>query len=308
LLAVDLRCESVREPLGVGEGAPELSWRLESRGRGARQSGWQVQAASSREALDAGQADLWDSGQVVSDESVHRAYGGRSLGTGQRVYWKVRVWDEAGGGSGWSTNASWTMGVVRDEDWLGRWITVPWTNGLPVFRGAFTNVVPVRRAVVHVTGLGHYELFLDGVKVGDRFLDPAWTVYGKTVGYATYDLTEALRRPGRHVFGVMLGKGFYRTRGDRRVHGVDSDRPLKLRLQARLELEDGRVQDVLSDGSWRGVEGPITHSAMLGGEDHDARRLAADWGKPEFDDEGWARAVETDGPRRKVGGACRRRR
>jgi len=67
---------------------------------------------------------------------------------------------------------------------------------LPLFRKAFAVSRPVARAVVHVCGLGHYELFLDGTKVGDHFLDPAWTVYAKTVVYNTFELTERLD-PGR---------------------------------------------------------------------------------------------------------------
>lgn len=298
LSPVDLRCESVASPQGVDEVQPRLSWRAEGSRRGARQSAWRVLVASSQELLAGDHGDLWDSGRRAEGDGMQVGYAGRSLATGQRAVWKVRLWDEQGGESGWSTNAVWTAGVLAPADWEATWIGAPsgWTQGLPIFRRGFVTAQPVRRAVVHVTGLGHYELFLDGVKVGDRFLEPAWTVYEKTVGYSTYDVTQALQAAGPHVFAAMLGKGFYRTHGDRRIHGVDSDRPLQLLLQAQLEFADGSVQSIGSDDTWRVAEGPITHSAILGGEDYDARRLPLDWAQPGFDDADWAVAIPTEGP------------
>lgn len=296
LRVTDPRCEGQREPLGVDEARPLLSWKVESPRRGARQTAWQVQVAGDAQALRAERPDVWDSGRVDSAETVQIPYGGPGLATGRQVKWRVRVWDEAGRPGAWSEPASWTQGVMAAADWRGRWITGRWTNGLPVFRREFDVRRTLRRALVQVSGLGHYELFLDGSRVGDRFLDPAWTDYARRVGYATHDITGVLRREGRHAFGVMLGKGFYRTRGDRRVHGVNSEGELKLVLQAKLEYADGTEDWVVSDDTWRCTEGPITHSAILGGEDHDARRLARGWGQPGFDDSGWWRAEATRPP------------
>lgn len=205
------------------------------------------------------------------------------------------------------TNESWTSKVANiwtPAAVLAAWGQGPWKSdvriamdeGLPLFRKSFELSQPVRRAVVHVCGLGHYDLFLDGRKVGDRFLDPAWSVFEKTAYYSTFDITNALRQGSRHVFGVMLGKGFYNTAGDRRVHGVNADRPLKLILQAHLIFADGSETFIISDGSWKTADGPITHSAILGGEDYDARRLPVGWDRPGFADVAWAAAVETSGP------------
>jgi hypothetical protein len=189
------------------------------------------------------------------------------------------------------------MGVLKPEDWKAKWITAPQPieAGLPLFRKSFRVEKPVRRVVVQVSGLGHYDLFLDGRKVGDRFLDPAWSVYEKTVYYSTYEL-PALSKGEEHVFGVMLGKGFYNTVGDRRIHGVDARRPLKLLLQAHLYFEDGTEQILGTDGSWKTLAGPITHSAILGGEDFDARKRPDGWDRAGFDDSTWSPAVETEGP------------
>jgi len=299
LTPVELRCEYGVDPLGIDAAKPRLYWKLASNARGQRQTAYQVQVATSQELLSRDKGDLWDSGKTASEETIHIAYAGKPLSPSQQVFWRVRVWDKDGSPSAWSRPASWTMGVLNPQDWRARWImqrTRGEGGGLPLFRKAFDVPRPVTRAVVHLCGLGHYDLFLDGRKIGDRFLDPAWSVYEKTVYYSTFDITDALRDGGPHVFGVMLGKGFYNTIGDRRVHGVNADRPLKLILQAHLWFADGSEQLVVTDSSWKTIEGPITHSAILGGEDYDARKLPVGWDRPGFDDTNWAAAVDTDGP------------
>lgn len=309
LAPVAPRCEYATNPLGVDNPRPRLFWSLESAERGQRQTAYQIVAASSAELLANDRGDLWDSGKVVSAESIQIPYQGQALKSSQGVFWKTRVWDQDGQVSAWSPAGSWTMGIVSPADWRAKWIESPDSShddaaagntpapptGLPVFRKAFQVASPLRRAIVHVTGLGHYDLFVDGKKAGDHFLDPAWSVYEKTVYYTTFDLTRQLE-PGAHVFAVMLGKGFYSTAGDRRVHGVNVRRPLKLLLQARLTYADGTEQVLVSDGSWKCAAGPITHSAILGGEDYDARRLPRGWQRTGFDDTGWRGAVVSDGP------------
>ena len=305
---VDLRCEHAVDPLGIDAPAPRLYWKLKSNARGQRQTAYQALVASSLDLLAGDKGDLWDSGEVVSDETIHIAYGGRPLRSSQPVFWKVRVWDKDGVRSAWSSPASWTMGVLGPQDWRAKWIMRGTGEvaggGLPLFRKSFDLARPVSRAVVHVCGLGHFDLFLDGRKVGDRFLDPAWSVYEKTAYYSTFDVTDALRDSGPHVFGVMLGKGFYNTVGDRRVHGVSVDRPLKFILQAHLWFADGSKECIASDGSWKTTAGPITHSAILGGEDYDARQLPAGWDRAGFDDASWTAAAETQGPGGQLVASC----
>lgn len=293
------RCEYLAHPLGIDSPIPRLSWTLESSRRAETQTAYRILVASDSKQLSVGKADLWDSAKVTSEQSVHVPYGGAELSSGQRCYWSVRVWDKEGHPSRWSKPATWTMGLLRPEDWKASWIgfrdPTPHTTGLPIFRKEFSVAKPVRRATVHVCGLGHYELFLNGRKVGKRFLDPAWSVYEKTVYYTTYDITDHLRE-GRNTFGVMLGKGFYDTFGDRRIHGVSVHRPLVLILQASIEYTDGTDEQIVTDSSWKATAGPVTHNAILGGSDYDARLLAPGWDQSGFDDSSWAPAHPTRGP------------
>src|SRR4026209_2169700 len=92
----NLTCEYRTNPLALDITTPRLSWRLQSERRGAGQSAYRLLAAGDPDRLGEGQADLWDSGKIESDQSLHLAYAGKRLASRQRVYWKVTVWDETG--------------------------------------------------------------------------------------------------------------------------------------------------------------------------------------------------------------------
>src|SRR5438445_4658987 len=91
----------------------------------------------------------------------------------------------------------------------------------PLFRRAFSIEKPIRRARVYVSGLGYYELFINGKKVGDRVLEPASTYYNNDqpfklrtrVLYVAHDVTDYLQK-GSNVIGVMLGHGWYSAEAD----------------------------------------------------------------------------------------------
>ena len=122
---VDLRTEYRKDPLGIDETSPRLSWKLEAATPGARnlrQSAYRVIVASTPALAQSGRGDLWDSGKVSSDQSVHIAYQGKPLVSGQPVWWRVMVWDQAGQASSWSETARWSMGLLKPEDWKGKWI------------------------------------------------------------------------------------------------------------------------------------------------------------------------------------------
>lgn len=122
LRATNLRCEYRVDPLGIDVEKPRLSWVLRSPARGQKQTAYRVLVAQSDAKLAANQGDLWDSGKVQSDRTIHIEYGGKPLSSRMRCYWKVQVWDKDGRASPWSEPAVWSMGLLKKSDWQAKWI------------------------------------------------------------------------------------------------------------------------------------------------------------------------------------------
>ena len=161
---------------------------------------------------------------------------------------------------------------------IAEWGKGPWeknvridtqSGGLPMFKRTIVVNKDLTKARVNVSGLGHYDLSVNGRTVGDHFLDAPWSLYEKTVYYNSFDITDMLHE-GENEFRIMLGKGFYNTKGDRRTHSVNRDYELMALLEARLEYADGGTALVVTDRSWDVALGPITHSCILGGSDYNA--------------------------------------
>jgi alpha-L-rhamnosidase len=117
-----LRCEYLRDPLGLGTPVPRLGWNLTSPRRGEKQTAYQILVASSADLLRNDRGDLWDSGKVQSDETAQVEYGGKALASRQACFWKVRSWDRDGKASDWSNPARWEMGLLQPGDWSAKWI------------------------------------------------------------------------------------------------------------------------------------------------------------------------------------------
>jgi alpha-L-rhamnosidase len=301
----ELRCESRRNPLGIDERQPRLSWVFASGERDQLQTAYQVLVASTRAALDRDHADMWDSGRTAGQQSVEVVYDGRPLASRTPYHWKVRVWDRQGRVSPWSTPAHWETAFLDSAEWTARWVNdgKPGPtrdeafyddDPAPLFRREFELAAAVIRARLYVTGLGYYEASLNGTRVGDHVLDPGWTMYGKRVYYSTYDVTAELRR-GRNCLGVTLGNGWYNplplrlfSRFNLREHLVVG-RP-RLIAQLEVALGDGSRQVVVSDDTWRVSDGPIRRNSVYLGEHYDARHEVLGWDRPGLDDRSWRSA------------------
>jgi alpha-L-rhamnosidase len=471
LIIKNLRCEYLKNPLGIDVLNPRLSWIIESAERGQMQKSYQVIVASTEENLVNGMGDLWDSGKIDSDQSVHVVYKGKMLTSQMYCFWKVRIWDKENNVSKWSKPSIWSMGLLEPSDWIGQWIgldtpgishrndfqfsrwvwfpggnpaekTSPGTryfrrtvvipqhrkiikaqylitadnrfvlyvNGEMVVKGdnaskgyylnvadqlhagnniiavAATNrgpednsagligtlriefqkgdslLVPmdkhwrtfdkektgwqdnrfddsdwveaqeigdcgigpwgdisitdvrtrlparllrrdlnikktVRRATAYICGLGFFELYLNGKKVGDHIMDPGLTEYNQNALYVTFDITEQLSQ-NENTIGVILGNGrFFAPRTsahlDTRTYGFP-----KLLLQIHIEYEDGTVEDIVSDDGWKlTTDGPIRSNNEYDGEEYDARMEHDGWNRPGFDSSEWLRARLVEAPR-----------
>lgn len=477
----NLLCEYLVNPLGIDETESRLSWELKPvhpETRGLRQTAFQILAASEPALLAQDRGDLWDTGEIASDQSLHVAYAGKPLRSRMRCFWKVRVWDQDGSRSAWSEPALWTMGLLKPDEWGGFWIgadepvaaPAPWfpgaqwiwypegnprenaplghcyflcdfelpdggtiasadlysiadgrcaalMNGKPAGEGgpvrtddcwkkpepldvrtllhaghnllaleaentARTPWVPghklsqpapnpagliailkvrfenglewslpssrnwrvarmvepgwaersgaegnwrsavelgpfgiapwdkvspeefrqlpgrmlrrefeirgnPRSATAYICGLGYYELYLNGRRVGDHVMDPVLSDYEKKAHYVSFDVTENLRL-GRNAAGILLGNAaFFSYRKNVPAPFRTFGYPKAL-LNIRITFEDGSFQDVVTDGDWKATaDGPIRANNEYDGEIYDARREQPGWAESGFNAAGW---------------------
>ncbi|WP_343669686.1 family 78 glycoside hydrolase catalytic domain [Chitinophaga sp.] len=169
----------------------------------------------------------------------------------------------------------------------------------PLFRKSFTTTKPIKTAQLTITGLGHYELTINGKKPGNSFLAPGWTNYDKRVLYNTYDVTSYLRN-GENTLGVIVGNGFYYINKERYHKLLTAFGYPKMYCQLQITYTDGSSFNIVSDQSWKTSPSPITFTSIYGGEDYDARLEQDGWDCPGFDDSNWKNALLVQAPAGKL--------
>ncbi|ULT41431.1 alpha-L-rhamnosidase N-terminal domain-containing protein [Niabella defluvii] len=153
----------------------------------------------------------------------------------------------------------------------------------------------IKAATVFISGLGHFEMSVNGSKIGDHFLDPGWTQYAKQAQYVTFDITDQLRN-GTNALGVMLGNGFYYIPGERYRKMTGAYGYPKMIARILIEYTDGTTEDIVSDASWKTAPSPVYFSSIYGGEDYDANLEKKGWDKMGFNDAAWQHVIITTGP------------
>jgi alpha-L-rhamnosidase len=300
-------------PVGIAQQDAVFGWNLAAVSptlHNLRQTAYRIVVGDSAQALATHTGDVWDSGRVASEVYWQIPYAGPALRSGTRYFWAVEVWSQGASSGRWSGVAAFTTALLAPADWKATWIAalLPGSpesreqgnlpgQAMPVFRRDFSIRKPVASALLYVSGLGQYEVRLDGANVTKTVLNPGWTDYRKTVLYNTYELKSALR-PGPHAFGVLLGNGMYNvqpTKGRYSKFTGSFGEP-KLLLQLDVRYTDGTEQTIVSDGSWKTHAGPVVYSSTYGGEDFDARALPSAWDQAGFAAEGWSPAVAVTGP------------
>lgn len=260
----DLRVDHLENPIGYEMSKTVFSWKVRD-AEGKKQTAARIQISNSPEFV---REDLIADTGFTEDFSSLSAEVDVPLMPRSRYYWSVTVRTDAGEETSGSTQ--WFETGKMDEPWNARWITCDNTQTRhPVFKKKITLKGEVKEARFYICGLGLYEAYYEGKRIGEEYLTPYCNDYNNWVQYQTYDVTQMLRGDG--VLSVLLGNGWYKgrfgfdTSPDARYYGNE----WKLIAELRVEYADGSCEVTGTDESWEVERSRITFSDIYDGEHRD---------------------------------------
>ncbi|WP_430427138.1 alpha-L-rhamnosidase [Maribacter litoralis] len=316
LIFTKLTCNYKENPTAIEDQHPLFSWQLDSEEFNKSQSAFHILVASSKEKLNEEDADKWNSGKILKSTSSFVKYNGEPLEALHTYYWKVHIWDEDENLSKWSSIQQFNMGLIDMKNWgSSAWITLnedkrtsphqyrDYKTGkmskptavkgfaASYFRNEIDVTKEIESAKAYICGLGYYELYLNGSKVGDHVLDPAPSNYDKQAYYVDYDLTDILE-PGTNALGIILGNGFYGQNISWK-NDPESEKDLSygqpsVKLLIKVTYTDGQEAEFYTDDTWKESTGPIVFNNIYGGDTYDARHEITGWNTVGFNDQDWS--------------------
>ncbi|UKT64466.1 glycoside hydrolase family 78 protein [Pedobacter mucosus] len=278
LSIADLTVENLVNPLSVDYPNPRFSWKLVSETKNTEQVNYEIRLGNT--------ITLKKTSWIVnkrSNESVLVSYGGPELISKTKYYWQVRVKDNHGNTSPWSTIQYFQTGL-KATDWTAKWITVQGKDSSlisPLFRKDVLLNKNIRSATAYISAKGLYEASINGKKLGNHYFAPGWTSYKNHIQYQVYDVSKSFNK-GANAIGVSLGDGWYKGNiGFSNQKNFYGDTRALL-LQIEIEYVDGTKETINSDGSWKSANGPILSSDIYNGETYDARLEISGWNNAGF--------------------------
>lgn len=310
---------NMQQGLALSQGTATVSWASASEENGDRQTAYQIVVRE-----NATHRLVYDSQKTKGDRQTYidlPALQPNDMG----YTWQVRLWDRRKEASPWSScqmfyivpkefHAKWIGFLTRKEAHLpeGRWANTQFKK--PDFKAKWAQAdtlssrsIELRKefrtknkgilhAVVYVSGLGHYELSINGRKIGTQEFAPLWSEYTKTVYYNAFDVTKELLSSSQNAIHALLGNGFYNVqKGNRYSKLQTSFGTEKLFLQLVITYSGGERQTIVTDESWRVRPSAVTFNSIYGGESFDARLWQEEALSAGYDDTVWqqAKVVET---------------
>ncbi len=304
--------EYVEAPINIDAMHPRFSWVISSAERGQAQTAYQLMVATSTSMLSRNQPDVWNSGKIISNETIQHELGNNKLQSNSIYYWKVIAWN----GNGQRLESpikKFETAFLNNHEWSANWIG----NGITLEplppQGFYKNVteqLPGKDTIVHdgrslllrreislpktiqsarayVTGLGLYEFFINGQRVGDHVLSPAKTPYHQYVLYDTYDVTALLKK-GDNALGIHLGNGWYNPYkkwwDTYRMQWFGSKKAI---AQILVNYTDGSSVWITTDKNWRCIPGPVLYNCVYDGEVYDANQDHEGWTRSGYNDTDW---------------------
>ena len=248
---VNLRTEYLREPLGLDTSSPRFTWEY---------AGDEDQFAVSRYEIYMG----------TNPNELKPYVKDRLLQSHTRYYWQVAVWDAEGRPCKLSEIASFEMAKLNQSDWTARWITDSHDKAFepsPLFRKSFSVDKPLKEARIYVAAAGYYEMFINGKRVGENYLDPGYTHFDKRILYVTHNITPLLQS-GTNALAAVLGNGWYNEQSVAvwNFHEARWRNRPRMLAELRITYEDGTVETIGTDTTWRTATGPYTYNTIYSGD------------------------------------------
>jgi alpha-L-rhamnosidase len=281
---VALECEHLQNPLGIDATHPRLSWQIQPGTKGEKQMAYSLTVSTD----STGQHIQWQVHKVSATQLV--VYAGRPLHPYTRYYWKVSIKD-ANCRTATSLMANFETGPMRMSDWKGDWITDKKDINLKPaswFRKGFSLQKKIVSARAYIAAGGLYELYINGQKIGDRVLDPAYTRFDRRNLYVTYDVTRQLQR-GENAIGVLLGNGWYNFQPI--ATWFFDKAPWRARpcfcLDLRITYSNGGTETISTARDWKRALSPVVYNSIYTGEYDDATRDSIGWNNVGYNDQQW---------------------
>lgn len=290
-------CEYQKEPLGIQNERPRFGWQLPE--DYAPQRAYRILVYQEGE-----NACVWDSGQRTDFVCSGVEYQGQELKSRTRYRWTLEL--ELTDGSAFTKDSWFETGILKPSEWEAEWIQTPQPKqkaSLLLLRQFSLERLP-KRSRIYISGIGYYELYLNGQKVGDRVLEPGWTDYEKRVLYSVYDV-EDLLKTGENTLGIWLGDGWYANRHSGFMQMVGKYPSWYGVPKAICELvlweEDGSARKIITEGGkevgWLVCDGPILQNSIYDGEEYDARMEKEGWTQAGYQPDGqWQPAIKAAPP------------
>lgn len=259
----DAKVNHMTNPMGFFMDGVSFSWKVDE-ARGKAQKVARVRVAADEKM----QEILFDSGMDEQADSL--AYPVElALEPRTRYFWQVTVLSDAEEEA--DSEVQWFETSKMSEEWTGKWLTCDSTEKRhPIFSKEIAPAKEMAKARLYVTGLGLYEAYIDGKKVGDEYLTPYSNNYNRWVQYQTYDITDQIAGGGK--LSILLGNGWYKGRfgfsafEDKGYYGNE----WKVIADVVLTYTDGTEEVIGTDESWTVTRSRIMFSNLYDGEQVDA--------------------------------------
>jgi len=304
--------EYAENPINIDEPHPRFTWIVASEKRHQSQSGYRILVASSLKNLSLNHGDLWDSGKVISSETIQHEYESNNLKSNTTYFWKVIFWDGEGKAHV-SPQVKFETSFLNSKEWTAQWIgkgaineplppegfykdtkeqagmkdTIVHDGNSLLLRREIALSKKICSARAYLTGVGFYEFYINGNRVGDHVLAPAKTPYHKYILYDTYDVSGLLKQ-GANTLGIHLGNGWYNPYkkwwNDYRMQWFGSKKAI---AQILVNYNDGSSEWIITDENWRWANGPVTYNCVYDGEVYDANLDHFGWTLPGYNDSDW---------------------